>query len=725
MHLAIRNRNTKTGKRQYVTLETSYRDQATGKPRVKVVETLGWADEIEPERLEALKQKYSSEKSARQRKQSQQHRVAQTADKILKYKLTDHIFDRYAPKLRYGHLLIKRLWEREYGLDAKFDYEQENNTSVSAYSLNDVAFYYTAMKLISPGSHLQGFEEQSTFLLNPIYNIALDNIYEGLEQLGMLKDQVMACMGRKIRENQGPASLVFYDCTNFYFETPFDDEVHFRRQYARKRARQMRSHGFSEDAVRQHLTCPEYLREVDNAVIEISNQLIRKRGASKEHRLDLPIASFALVIDDRGFPLDFQVYPGNVSEFKSMEESIDKLKDKYHIQNAYVVADRGLNSAANLAMLKEKGLGFVVAQKVTSQKPQVRAQMLDPTGYKTFKDLSEDEQQAVSGLVEDLGSTRFKVCDHLKKALTTNENGETVEVEVKCKIMFTFNNKRKARDLSILSEDEAKARRAVAGRVLMGGKNLSGGWRSLVLTQQESKKRRKDKDLYRAEQFNYEALQKRKEIAGYAAIVFSPSPEHEEAGESITHKEVLSTYHHLVRIEECFRIMKHNFELRPVYVRKPYCITGHCLMCILALIMLRTLEIKLSALGAGLSVSRICQALADAELCAVSLAPNKEVLVNQRCFRLYSREFHRRPDAGENQKEILSHEEMAALYLDHMQKEGTDLELLLRSLDLEGPKKISTLRELLTSLRLRPRDKRCFIDPVYYKFEPANEAPAS
>ena len=42
------------------------------------------------------------------------------------------------------------------------------------------------------------------------------------------------------------------------------------------------------------------------------------RGSSKEPRFDFPLASSALVISEEGIPIDFYVYAGNASEFKTM-----------------------------------------------------------------------------------------------------------------------------------------------------------------------------------------------------------------------------------------------------------------------------------------------------------------------------------------------------------------------------------------------------------------------
>lgn len=128
------------------------------------------------------------------------------------------------------------------------------------------------------------------------------------------------------------------------------------------------------------------------------------RGPSKEHRFDLPLASIALIINEEGIPIDFYVYAGNASEFKTMSTSIGSLKKKYDVKESIVVADRGLNSASNLKMLLEDNLGFLMAQKVSNLDQATTAAMFDPQGY-----------TPITSDGEEVG--RYKVIDNwVKKA---------------------------------------------------------------------------------------------------------------------------------------------------------------------------------------------------------------------------------------------------------------------------------------------------------------------
>ena len=58
-------------------------------------------------------------------------------------------------------------------------------------------------------------------------------------------------------------------------------------------------------------------------------------------------------------------------------------------------------------------------------------------------------------------------------------------------------------------------------------------------------------------------------------------------------KEIYTTYHNLWHIEETFRIMKNELEARPVYLQKETTIKGHFLVCYLAVVLLRILQVRI------------------------------------------------------------------------------------------------------------------------------------
>ena len=246
---------------------------------------------------------------------------------------------------------------------------------------------------------------------------------------------------------------------------------------------------------------------------------------------------------------------------------------------------------------------------------------------------------------------------------TEEENRKKVIID--CEIIYTFSKKRQARDLKQLELDVTMAQKAVAEHKDMTP-TCSSGWRSLVRVKKEildtepqktetevetintenntnenqnqqsvsaapqnsklnqtennnsvSDKKDSSKDgsknkkkgasvkkenIFVAEEIKKDVIEARRRRAGYAAMIYRKPDELEK---DLTDDEILGTYTDLVKIEECFRIMKSNFSIRPMFVRSKTHIEGHCTICVLALIMLRLLKMKLKENKYDLSLNQI------------------------------------------------------------------------------------------------------------------------
>ena len=89
-----------------------------------------------------------------------------------------------------------------------------------------------------------------------------------------------------------------------------------------------------------------------------------------------------------------------------------------------------------------------------------------------------------------------------------------------------------------------------------------------------------------AEKQTYEInrqVEKAKKLAGYNMLITSEI--------RMTASEIYAAYHNLWRIEESFRIMKSQLDARPVFMQKQETITGHFLICYLAVLLTRLLQI--------------------------------------------------------------------------------------------------------------------------------------
>ncbi len=610
----------KSGKNKqnvYVKLVEAYRNKK-GKKRTRIIKNFGRIEDVtkdDPNAVEKLKAQYSEEREVKKKattetwKQSVHEALAVSADSE-KGTSTDCP----APLLHYGHYILREIWDEDLSLSKKIDYLQKSSESRVTFKFNDVIRQMACLKVMDPRSVLFSFGHKDDFLGDPWRDITLDNCYDTLSFLKENKDEIFHWINTKLDSKFGKerATMVFYDVTNTYFETPLTDaesdyeQIDFFDRLQRA-AEEMRSKGllseqcFDEDGYVCVEQLPEsFWQEADNNRL----QYLRMRGPSKEHRADLPLVSVALVIDKNGMPMDFEVYSGNASEFKTMRSSINKLKEKYNIANAIVVADRGLNSAENLKMLADLDLGFIVAQKVTNLSSALTKQMLDLTKYTNFN--PERPSQGKYQVIPDWTKTDSK--------------GNSV----KCMLVLTYDEKRKRRDDKILDALVDIVKKKAEAGVKLG--QSKSGWAALALTDDS-----KDHPILGV---NEEVLARKRRFCGFAGIVYEDAPsvakelakketEPKETPRLLSARDVAAQYPNLNRIEDAFRVMKSNLGLRPMYVRNSDHIRGHITVCFLSLLLVRLLQKRLEKNNTPLSIQEICRALGGA--CVAAMKLNKRV----------------------------------------------------------------------------------------------------
>ena len=598
-----------------------YGHDKTGKRIKTTVKSFGKISSIPKEELNAIYAQYQQPVQERKLAQKIVHEksLRELVESVTVDSENKTNFNK-VPLLHYGHLILKPIWDK-LGLNYKLRYLQDKHTKVEAYSLSKLLFYFVAHKILSPGAYLRAWKDQSTWLCNPIEGVCLDNVYEALDYFDAFSEEIMthAVKSSYYTNNKGADTLsadgpkmVFFDCTNCYFETDSDDREQFIRRFTQKMREGLAAEGKSSAVIESVLASKQYTEALQLAVEENEDEFLRMRGPSKEGRFSLPIVSVSLVIDERGVPIDFTVFPGNKSEYHQVLPAIERLKEKYHVKDCYFVADRGLNSTLNFDALLKGGFGFIVAQKVTGQSKKQEKIMLSEEGWKKLTFSSEEN---LSYLNADLASFRYKVCDIVKtKHLTAEETGDRPKtVKVNCKIIYIYDDKRKKRDLYELEQAIAKAGKAVNEKKLMG--NPSGsGWRALVKTKKEEAENEDDKEMYQAVGLKDDVIEKRRQLAGYAAIVYEDPKSLKDSDKKLDTRAVLGSYHSLEKIEECFRVMKNSFEIRPMYVKRNERTRAHVLICVLSLMVLRLMQIELARAGSYMTVGSITSALNNARL---------------------------------------------------------------------------------------------------------------
>jgi transposase len=104
------------------------------------------------------------------------------------------------------------------------------------------------------------------------------------------------------------------------------------------------------------------------------------RGHSKDHRPDLNQVVFGLVIDNRGYPVCSEVWPGNTADVTTLMAVAQRLKRRFDIKKVCIVADRGMISKNTITQILEQGWSYILGVKMR-QSVEARAVLEDDGEY--------------------------------------------------------------------------------------------------------------------------------------------------------------------------------------------------------------------------------------------------------------------------------------------------------------------------------------------------------
>ena len=306
--------------------------------------------------------------------------------------------------------------------------------------------------------------------------------------------------------------------------------------------------------------CTNYYFEVEQA--EGSKQY----GKSKEHRPN-PIIQMGLFTDGQGIPLAFSLFPGNQNEQKSLKPLEQKALTDFGHEKFIYCCDAGLGSEANRELNHMGKRAFIVTQSIKKLPKEDREWALSPKGFKRVMD---DEPVDINNLKETDRVHLF----YKDEPYTTKRLGQ--------RLIIAYSPKYAAYQKEIRRRQIERAEKMVAsGRRKAERKNPNDPARfvgKLAVTKEGEKAKIHyflDEGKI-AEEESYDGL--------YAVCT-------DLLDDDV--KDILKVSEGRWKIEECFRIMKTEFEARPTFVRLENRITAHFLICFLALLVYRLLELKL------------------------------------------------------------------------------------------------------------------------------------
>lgn len=293
--------------------------------------------------------------------------------------------------------------------------------------------------------------------------------------------------------------------------------------------------------------CTNYYFEIEQ---EDEN---KKYGKSKEHRPN-PIIQMGLMMDGDGIPLAFSLFPGNANEQTSLKPLEEKVLSEFECQKFIYCSDAGLGSEKirNYNHMGERA--FIVTQSIKKLKAEDKEWALDPKGFKRISDNSEVDIASLSD--EDAG-LYYKEEPYTPHSLHQ-------------RLIITYSPK--------YARYKKAIRDKQVGSVKKTRKNPNDPARFIG-------KKAATEDGEVAKIHNYLDEDKIQNEALYDGLyAVATDLLDDEVG------DILKVSEGRWKIEECFRIMKTDFEACPVFLQNETRIKAHFLTCFIALVIYRYLE---------------------------------------------------------------------------------------------------------------------------------------
>jgi len=404
------------------------------------------------------------------------------------------------------------------------------------YNLNSILSRLVFTRILYPSSKLSSYKESKRFIEQPDFE--LHQIYRALSVLAAESDYIQS---RLFKNSMAIAKrrteVIYYDCTNFYFEI---EQAEDDKQY----------------------------------------------GVSKENR-PLPIVEMGLFMDRDGIPLAFRINPGNENEQQSLIPLEKTLMDKFDMSQFIVCTDAGLSSNTNRYFnnydKEDATRDFITTQPVKKLKGHLKKWALAPQGWL----LSGSDGRAAYNIEEldeeeSLDRIYYKSRWIKEKVEITIDDGKTKKAELEQQLVVTYSIKYRNYLRSIRNRQVERAKKALeAGAKAVERKRQNDPRRFIKADHATQDGEAAEHTVYYIDE---DAIAQEEKYDGFYAVCTSLG----DGAESI-----IKVNQRRWEIEECFRIMKSEFQARPVYLKRQERIVAHFITCFISLILYRYLEKKL------------------------------------------------------------------------------------------------------------------------------------
>ena len=317
----------------------------------------------------------------------------------------------------------------------------------------------------------------------------------------------------------------------------------------------------------------------------------RTYGKSKENRPN-PIVQMGLFLDRNGLPISMCINPGRMNEQKTMIPLEKLMTERFGIEKFVVCADCGLSGKRNLRFNSTENHGFVVTKSLKKVSEDVRARLMGDGGWKRFGDAS-GRLYSLKEIRED-ANLRDVIFYHDERFAMGSDGFEE-------RIVTTYCGRLREYQRSVRERQLQRAMELVRQGKIRKGVNQNDVRRFIVVDSVTENGEVAEKKVFSIDR---ERFEEESEYDGFYAVTTDLD---DDPG------EIIRINRGRWEIEESFRIMKSDFDGRPVFVSREDRIRAHFLTCYLAFMIFRIIEQKLNKGDVRYTDPEILRTLRDYE----------------------------------------------------------------------------------------------------------------
>ena len=512
--------------------------------------------------------------------------------------------------LNIGYLYLKDIYAK---LNLSDFFKSVSSDRKITYDCNKICQFLTYARILDPASKYGTYDKLDTYYEKP--QVEYQHMIRFLDILDRNSDKYLKHLFDN-SENivKRDTSVMYYDCTNYFFETEKPDE--------------------------------EIVDEVTGEII----LGLRQFGISKENKTS-PIVEMGLIMDSRGIPISMCIHPGNTNEQLTavpLEKEVIKMTGN---KKFIYCADAGLGSYNIRKFNDMGGRAYIVTQSVKKLGQEIKDIVFNDSNYRllsngdaiTLKEMRTFDKKDANNL-SLYNDFAYKVIP-ANTAMDTGlyeekvyKNGRTKKVKAKGTlhqyIIVTFSRKMMEYQRTIRERQLERAKKLLRlkdpEKIKKGPNDIR---RFLKNTSSDTANYVLDMDKIHEEE----------KYDGFYAVATNLDD---------SAKDILAVAQNRYKIEDCFRIMKTNFDARPVFLRKPERIRAHFLICYTALLIYRLMECKLDDNLTHVTTSNLIKTLRNMNVVNMDDMYYKSIYSGsqaldalERCFELQlNRKYYRPSD---------------------------------------------------------------------------------